>query len=64
MAYSTRYAKPDMVNLPPDLGRAIIKQILSTPKPDDEKLNAEARRLEKEMLKVRDREDAQWKAAK
>ena len=64
MAFSTRYAKPNMANLPSDLGRAIFKQILSTPKPDDEKLNAEAKRLEKEMIKVRDREDAQGKAAK
>ena len=62
MAFSTRYAKPNMANLPSDLGKAIFRQILSTPKPDDEKISAEARRLEKEMIKVRDREDAQRKA--
>lgn len=60
-AYSTRYAKPDMTNLPAQLGRAIFKQILNTPKPDDDRINAEARELEKEMIKVRDREDAQRK---
>ena len=63
MAYTTRYAKPNMSNLPPALGKAIFSQILSTPKPDDEKLNEEARMLEKEMIKGRDREDAQRKAA-
>jgi len=64
VAFTTRYAKPNMVNLPPTLGRAIFRQIMSTPKPDDERLNEEARMLEKEMIKVRDREDAQRKAAK
>ncbi len=34
MADTRRYAKPCMTNLPPKLGRAIIKQMLSTPKPD------------------------------
>ena len=63
MAYTTRYAKPDMTNLPAALGKAIFEQILNTPKPDDELLNEEARKLEKEMVKVRDREDAQRKAS-
>ncbi len=56
MAYSTRYAKPNMANLPPKLGKAIFQQILSTPKPDDAKLGEEARRLEREMIKIRDGE--------
>ena len=38
MAHSTRFAKPNMANLPPELGRAIIEQILNTPKPDDDAL--------------------------
>ena len=59
MTVSTRYAKPSMVNLPSDLGKAIFTQILSTPKPDDTKLDAEAKKLEKEMVEIRDREDAQ-----
>lgn len=63
MAYTTRYAKPDMTNLPAALGKAIFEQIRNTPKPDDELLNEEARKLEKEMVKVRDREDAQRKAS-
>ncbi len=61
MAFTTRYAKPNMADLPPVLGRAIFEQILNTQKPDDEQLSEEARRLEKEMVKVRDREDAQRK---
>ena len=64
MAFSTRYAKPNMADLPSDLGKAIFRQILSTPKPDDERLSEEARMLAKEMIKVRDLEDAQRKTAK
>ena len=50
-----------MTGLPAQLGKAIFKQILNTPKPDDDRISAEARELEKEMIKVRDREDAQRK---
>ena len=57
MTVSTRYAKPSMVNLPSYLGKAIFTQILSTPKPDDTKLDAETKKLEKEMVEIRDRED-------
>ena len=64
MAYTTRYAKPDMTSLPAELGRAIFQQILSTPKPDDERMAVEARALEKEMVKVRDEEDAQGNSTK
>jgi len=64
MAYTTRYAKPDMTSLPAELGKAIFRQILSTPKPDDEQMAVEARALEKEMVKVRDEEDAQGNSAK
>ena len=64
MAFSTRYAKPNMTNLPAELGRAIYQQIMSTPKPDDERIAAEARKLEKEMIKVRDIEDAQRNTSK
>ena len=52
------FVKPSMVGLPRDLGRAIFEQILSTPAPDRRKLAEEAKRLEAEMIKVRDREDA------
>ena len=58
MAYSTRFGKPVMTNLPTDLGIGIFKQILSTPKPDYAKMQEEAARLEREMVKVREKEDA------
>ena len=51
--YSTKYGQPCMTNLPTELGRAIFKQILNSPKPDDEAMRAEAIRLEKEMIKAR-----------
>ena len=51
--YSTRYGQPCMTNLPTELGRAIFKQILNSPKPDDEAMREEAIRLEKEMIKAR-----------
>lgn len=63
MAYTTRYAKPNMTDLPTELGRGIFHQILNTPKPDDEKMDEEARVLEKEMVKIRKKENAQRKTA-
>ena len=51
--YSTRYGEPCMTNLPTELGREIFRQILNSPKPDDEAMRAEAVRLEKEMLRAR-----------
>ena len=64
MATATRFGKPNMTNLPSELGVAIFKQIMSTPAPDRDKMHAEARRLEKEMLKVRLKEDAQGDSSK
>ena len=51
--YSTRYGQPCMTNIPGELGREIFRQILNSPKPDDEAMRAEAVRLEKEMLNAR-----------
>ena len=59
MAYSTRFAKPNMANLPAELGRAIIEQILNTPKPDDDALEKEANLFEKKILRVREKENGQ-----
>lgn len=56
MADIRRYVKPCMTNPPPDLGRAIFKEILSTPNPDFEAMEIEVRKLEKENLKVREYE--------
>ncbi|MBQ4514770.1 MAG: hypothetical protein II969_17385 [Anaerolineaceae bacterium] len=59
MAEYMEFGKPCMTNLPYDLGVKIFEQILSTPRPDYDKLHEEARRLEKEMIRIRDLEDAQ-----
>ncbi len=59
MANYMGYGKPCMTNLPRDLGAAIFKQILNTPKPDDNKLHEEAQRISKEIVKIRQEENAQ-----
>jgi hypothetical protein len=64
MADTRRYVKPCMTNLPPELGRAVIKQMLSTPKPDRDAIEARVRKLEKENLEVRKRESAQGYSTK
>ena len=48
-----------MTNLPYDLGVKIFEQILNTPKPDYEKIHKEARRIEKEIVRIRKEENAQ-----
>ncbi len=58
MAESTRYAKPCMTNLPPELGRAIFKQMLNSPKPDEDEIEAKVRKLEKQMIAARERDNA------
>ena len=63
MAYSTKFGKPSMTNLPTELGVRIFKQILNTPRPDYAKMHEKAVRLEREMVKVREREDAKRAAS-
>ena len=57
MSDTIRYVKPSITNLPPELGAAIFKQILSTPVPDREKLKAKSDRILKKMLKLREQEE-------
>ena len=59
MAEYIGYGKPCMTNLPHDLGAAIFKQILNTPKPVDKKLHEEAQRIGKEIVRLRQEEDEQ-----
>ena len=59
-----RYGKPNMTNLPSDLGIAIFTQILNTPKPDREKRRAESKAMERKMLEARLKEDAQRNSSK
>ena len=59
MAEVSRFRKPNMTNLPQDLGMAIFRQILNSPAPDREKMRSESQRLVRENVKVRKREIAQ-----
>ena len=63
MAEVSRFGKPNMTNLPPDLGVAIFRQIMTSPAPDREKMRRESQRLVRENLKVRKREIAQRDSA-
>ena len=49
---SKKYGRPCMTDLPPELGRAIITQMLNTPPVDDEKMKAEADRLLANIIKA------------
>ncbi len=59
MADTVRYGKPCMTNLPHDLWKSIINQMLNSPKPDEDALEARVRKLEKKMIEARKREDTQ-----
>ncbi|MBQ7068814.1 MAG: DUF4160 domain-containing protein [Synergistaceae bacterium] len=54
---SKKYGRPCMTDLPPELGRAIITQMLNTPPVDWEKMKAESARLSAEFLKMRQEEE-------
>lgn len=64
MADMIRYGKPSLTNLPADLGKRIFKQIMNTPAPDRAKMKAESDQLLKQMIKDREREDAERTASK
>ena len=64
MAAHARFGKPNMTNLPSELGIAIFKQILNTPRYDYEKRRAETKELEKKMLEVRLKENAERDSSK
>ena len=59
-----RYGKPCMTNLPPELGVRIFKQILNSPRPDVEKMEAECDRLIEKFVAIREREEAEKNASK
>ena len=63
MAEVSRFGNPNMTNLPPDLGVAIFRQIMTSPAPDREKMRRESQRLVRENVKVRKREIAQRDSA-
>ncbi len=56
MSEEIKYRKPNMTDLPKELGIRIFRQILNSPAPDRGKMRAESRRLTEENLKVRKKE--------
>ena len=54
-----RYGKPSMTNLPTELGRAIFKQMLNSPKTDEDAIEKKVRDLEKTMIEARKREGSE-----
>lgn len=52
-ATETRYYKPNMAALPPELGRRIIKTILETPKADDAEVRRKADEIADRIEKAR-----------
>ena len=57
-----RYRKPNLNNLPYDLGRAIIDEILNSEPVDRKRLRKEADELEAKIIKIR-REEAKRRQA-
>jgi len=47
-----RYGKPSITNIEPELGRSIFHTILSTPKPDHEKLGQQADEILRQFLEA------------
>lgn len=58
-----RFRKPNMTNLPQELGTAIFKQIMSSPAPDREKMRRECHSFVRENIKIREKEIAQGNSA-
>ena len=48
-----RYGKPVLTNMPYERGKPIFDKILSTPRPDFEKMKAEAEEVERELRRVK-----------
>ena len=55
MATTSRFGKPNMTNLPKDLGVRIFKTILATPAPDFKKMHEESLELERQMMIEREK---------
>ena len=59
-----RYRKPDMTNLPRELGAAIFNQIMSSPAPDRDNMKRESEHLIRENIKIRENEIARESSSK
>ncbi len=55
MASTMKFDKPNMTNLPKDLGMRIFRTILSTPVPDFQKMHEESIELERQMMIEREK---------
>ena len=53
MAQTIRYRKPQMTNLPKDVGEKIFKMILSSQAPDLQKMHERSLELEQQMMEER-----------
>lgn len=51
-----RYGKPNINNLPYELGKSIFEEILNSPKVDRENRKKESLELEKQMIEARKKE--------
>ena len=51
-----RYGKPNMNNLPYELGKSIFEEILNSPKVDRKNRKKESLELEKQMIEARKKE--------
>ncbi|MBQ1537621.1 MAG: hypothetical protein IIZ73_04795 [Ruminococcus sp.] len=51
MANNVRYGKPCMTNLPPELGRQIINEIMNSPRPDAKVLHEKSQKAMEELRK-------------
>ncbi len=54
MTTITRFEKPNLTNMPKDVGMKIFKEILNSPVPDRKKMMEEADILEKQMKEERE----------
>ena len=54
---NTRYGKPNMNNLPYELGRSIFEEMDKSPKIDRQKRIEEALQLQKKMMEARRKEE-------
>lgn len=56
----TAYVKPNMTNIPGELGKRILDTIRQSPRQDKEKREARARRLEQEIIDAERRRDESY----
>lgn len=52
-----RYGKPNMTNLPTDLGKSIFNTIMNTPRPDDREVDRKAAEVEDRIRRARSKKN-------